>query len=368
MPGPGGGVISTNFAWPNHSGIGHDLDKLADAKGAPWVEVDGFTETYSGDHLQVTRYYRCPWGARPLFYAYMLGYSLAKQSVVLGGNGVPAGNDFFLSRVIPAQDPERPFLYVTDVKLQKGEGAWVDNLDVFARDPDGTIILDNGGQPIHIPAIRYQDQSDGGDGYALLAVTYSDLDYDVRSDSGLNDYLAGLGNPNVAKELGRWVSRKYTYQSHNLPLANLQVVFADNPDEVIPEAGPGLILSGQDVVYEWHQVPDFPEEQVAQCVGHVNQAPFDGLSGYPAFPTGTLLCMAPAKQRYRTKTGRVAWEIKYHLLFKNNGTAANPAGWNYFPDASGRFRQAMYKNSGSPIFPSADFNLLFTVPEPQRYQ
>lgn len=364
------GVIVSNQPFRNQSGIGHDIAKIQSIpQPPPWTEVDGYKEHYRDGKLAVSRNYSVPWGKRPLFFEYMLGYSYSAQSVVIGGGGggPPPAPSFFLSRIVPAQDPERPWLYCRDVELVQPQGKWVDNTNVFAVDANGQVIVQDGNgnpiKPIHLPCVAYQDASGISDGLAVYTATFMDVDYEIRNDQ--NPPL----NPNVPVELGRWVSRKYTYASQNIPLANLKVVFAAGPHagQTIPEAGPGLILTGQDCVFEWHEVPDTPEAAFDLCVGSVNLQAFDGLNGYPQFPAGTLLCMAPAKQRFRSKVGRVYWEIKYHMLYKNTGTFANPRGWNYFPDIDGNFYLATYAN-GTPIFPSADFNTLFEAPAPATYQ
>jgi hypothetical protein len=347
------GTIETYRPFTNQSGIAHDIPKIqAAGVPPPWREVDGFKEHYRDGRMVVERVYSVPWSIRSAFMEYMLGFSQSKQSVVIGGGG-NAAPSFFISRVIPAQDPERPFLYCRDVELLKGNGAWVPNPNTFAQNADGSTFFDANNHPVLIDCLQYQDTSTNGDGIGFYKATFMDVDFEIRSDANPPK------NPNVPVELGRWVSRKYTYASQNIPLANLLVQFADD-GTLIPEAGPGLIITGQDCIFEWHEVPDVPEAAITACVGHINLQAFDGLGGYPQFPAGTLLCMAPAKQRYRTRVGRVAWEIKYHFLYKSQG-------WNFFPDATGKFRLGQYKG-GAPIFPSADFNTLFEVPAPATYQ
>ena len=71
-------------------------------------------------------------------------------------------------------------------------------------------------------------------------------------------------------------------------------------------------------------------------VGHVNAAPMYSAALDVTFEAETLLYATPAISREVTFTG-VVYEISLRFLYKNNGTAAAPRGWNHFarPSAGG---------------------------------
>src|SRR5262249_12184449 len=71
-----------------------------------------------------------------------------------------------LSRVIPAQDPEQPWLFATDCDLMEGVGAIVQDPENYLIDQDGHVVLQNpdgkGQVPIVVPAIAYADNDQAG--------------------------------------------------------------------------------------------------------------------------------------------------------------------------------------------------------------
>jgi len=337
----------------NQSGVGHDLDKLAQDNG-PWEEIAGYKEQFRKDDLSAVRYFKVEWNGRAEFHEYFLGYSTGVAGGVVNGSATPPT----ITRIIPAQHPERPYLYAMEIELVEGRGAVQNNPLTLAQAPDGSPEFDENGNSVPIPMIQYYDNSSmAGPGYGIYAVTYRAVPYEIRSDKNLASYNGGL-------EIGRNVERKTAYASQNLPIPANGLVFADT-GELIPETGPGRILSIIDATYIWHEVPDPPYAAFDACTGAVNQAPFDGASGYRTYPPGTLLCMTPKIERYRANSGRINWEIVYRLLFKTQG-------WNYFPDLNGTWRLVIKRNPvtgalGGPIYQSADFNTLFEAVAPGSY-
>jgi len=345
----------------NQSGIGQSFANFSSSD--PWQEVDGYKEHFRQDDIQVVRMFRVAWNLRGLFVNRMLGYSTSQQQTALQGGGSQV--IYRIKRVIPAQHPERPWLYADSVELMKGEGAIRNNANTFATDANGNIIDDTNSNAIALPMIEYFDQSGNGDGQALMAVRYTFRDYEILSDDDLVAQWQG-------NELGRWVTQTRKYSVQSLALPGKGVIFND-PNApaaingtLITQTGVGIIMPVVDYQYAWHQVPDVPEAAIDACVGFVNSQPFDGISGRRQFAPGTLLCMAPSTDRIRTAVGRVAWEIKYHLLYR-------ATGWNNYPASDGNFYRVNRTSDGTtangvPVYPSADFSQLFGIPASVIYQ
>ena len=51
------------------------------------------------------------------------------------------------------------------------------------------------------------------------------------------------------------------------------------------------------------------------------------------FPAGTLLCVNPEETR-EISFDSTTFDVVLKFIYKNNGTIANPKGWNYWPNVS----------------------------------
>ena len=92
------------------------------------------------------------------------------------------------------------------------------------------------------------------------------------------------------------------------------------------------------------------------CVGRVNSQVFD--PAVRQIAPGLLLCHAPQLKRFRDKTGRVSWDIKYRADLDLTG-----AGWNKWPTADGTYHLATLDGTlnGPTVYQKADMNALFTL-------
>jgi hypothetical protein len=392
------------------SGYAFNLTKLQQ-QPAGVFEVDGYRAKGRASDHSVTRVYSVPWSAERAFWEWAMGYSFTDVVLVEGpGRTVqertlaaayifeafcPAtvpmvleGIAWSLSRVIPAQDPVRPWLFCSDYELSQGQGAWVNDPNNVLHDAAGNVVL-QGGAPVPIPAIAYVDNSEGGgtakrvqmeskteivgpgetygDGRALVRLTFTPRPYEVRDDAQLGA-LGGL-------ELRRYVVREEKYNIEALPLARLaatagnQLAFIAKDDvpkalwnQPIPEAGIQCLPTSA-LRYTWVDVPDRPLVAYAGVVGKINDRNFDGYGGgSPTYLPGTLLCMPWETKRTVGPTGRVTWQIIFNFIFR-------PTRWNYFPTAFGGFYEASFGGgpNGSRVYQSANFDTLFQVPPPVKY-
>jgi hypothetical protein len=343
----------------NQSSIGFRSAQLVQGEG--WYEVDGYKEHFRQDDIQAVRMFRVPWNQRADFINQFLGYSYSTALVAIGAGGgavAPGG----IKRVLPAQHPERPYLYCDAVELVKGEGAIRNNAAVFVTDGNGNIVVDKQGNPTPVPMIEYFDQSGAGPGFGLYAVRYTARDYEIRPD----EEIAGV-------ELPRWVTRIPKISAQTLPLPGKGIAFlngpyATDPPTIISDPGQGIVVPIIDWEYTWYDVPDVPYAGIFDCVGKLNAFDFDGVrTGYPKLPNRTLLCMTPTFQRFRSPTGRVLWNIKYHFIQRTNST------WQQFPAPDGHYYDVQRvlidgTANGIPVYGIADFDKLFIAPPPAEYQ
>lgn len=332
----------------NHSGIAHNLGKLA-LRPPSLKEIDGYKGNWSSsDHAKV-RHYRCKWGERKACIDWLLGYSYSTVDPNDGNYGL-------LTRVSPAQDPECPWLYVTDVE-EEGGGAICDNPNVFAVDEFGEPTGEGEGL-VPLPAIAYYDRGSGQDDLTChLTATFRPLPYQVRD----NAEMAAI---NKTSELERWVEREFTHAMSEISLPPGALKFTEGPPEIINKPVPAnasrLLIPKESLRYLWRDVPDPPLEAIDNCVGLVNGSAFDGVRGFRAWEPERLLCLPPQLKRRRSPTGRVSWDIVYNFL-----VSPSEKGWNAFPAASGRYYLAA--NNGSKVFTPEYFDQLFRVPAPVEW-
>lgn len=394
-------------------------------------EVDGYREKFRATEHQQIRLFKVPWSARRQFRKWALGYSTtsvrvsptpdgqAQDQVLLlqartwfgqapppPGASLPVVTPWSLNRVIPAQDPECPWLFCTDCDMVETKGAWIDDPDNVLSDANGQPILDGDGKLQPIPATAYVDNGEGGtfgrelvqldvpllgpldlgggapsqrfrDGFAYYRCTFTHRPYEVRTDTELASPDVGGG------EINRYVQREEKFQIEALPLARL-TAFGNAPLKFVPtgtvdaltgaavpagvggvqvpEAGIQQIPSAA-LTYTWHEVPDLPRSNYAACAGKINASPFDGYGGAPTYPAETLLCMPWQTFRMANVLGRVVHRIVYSLYFR-------PGGWNryYVALGGGPYKATFGGAVGGPtVYQTADFSLLFKVPPPVRY-
>lgn len=386
----------------NQSGIGHNLAKLNAEAALSFFEVDGYREHFADGDIQATRVFDVPWGQRAAFVQYMMGYSTSTLVPSPNAGLTPASGK--ISRVIPAQHPLLPYLYASRCELILPQGAYGDDPNVVAVDGNNAVVQDfplgdqfrpqadpgnltselisiagvpqpagfpdpakNLGkkQPRRVQFIRYYDSSTGNDGLARYAVQYTPRMYTIRDDNELATWAATNNAPGwapaalLAPEMGRYVEREIDYAAVNLPVPSGVLQFSEGPfaGQPIGQLGNVLIMGTMQLRHIWHEVPDPPIQQLMSCVGKVNSELFDGLDGFPSYPSGTLLCLAPRMTRYRSATGRYRWRCQYNTVFR-------PQGWNNFPASDGNFYPVVNKTTGNPPYASTIFTTAFFLPPP----
>jgi hypothetical protein len=343
----------------NDSGITTDSAKVLamPAYYDAWPE-ESYEEFVDDDRMQATICWSVPWSARVEWWQWVLGYATVKSVSVLSTQP-GTGTSYTLSRLIPHQHPEYPWLYAVEVKLRSGSGA------IYNR--DDLTVFDSGNQPADgpdgetafNPMLAYGEPGPGHtepwtDGRAHYAVTYKALDYDVRSDSDLS--LA----PWFGSELGRYVTRTINpgIKAIGLPaLAKSNFQFTGGPagikGGVVTSAELPLLQPLAQLEYTWHEVPAPNWTAINSTIGKTNYSAFDTNGSYFPYAAGTLLCQSPRTHHYRSKTGRWVWRITYRFDWLQNG-------WNNFPASDGNFYSAAFSN-GQLLYQQADFNQLFTI-------
>lgn len=414
-------AIAGQTSWQpaDYSGVAYDYTKLSTMPSSLY-ETDGYRERLGENGWEVERVWRCNWSDLAAAMQWFYGYSFMTNQRSLNSqlpspNGEPAppqggnaGGAGSLSRVIPAQDVYRPYLYADHVELLEGAGAFVQDPGLFLKDinggyidlagapvgggavlraggaaplvgvgpqpgarlvanapPPAPIIDPEGRQPL--PGMIYAELSGPGpigqgvagnfsDGVATLRVTYRQRPYVVRNDQ------QNAANPQG--ELGRYVEREPKYAIQGIPLYSIakqgQLYFVGTTTPV-PEAGVMLVPTVSWRYTHW-DLPYYPSAAIAACVGCINRETFDGVAGFPAFDPGTLLCQAPEISWRRNACGQVAFRVTWILDHRS-------PGWNYFPQATGGFALATFgggqpaANGSNLVFTPADFSQLFQVGE-----
>lgn len=323
--------------YKNQSGITLDSAKILSMPAREVCAITDYGERFRDDDSQAQMTWQIPWSVRLAWKEWALGYS-----DLVGVAELP-DEPPSLRRTPPVQHPEMPWLYAVECELVRGMPILVTRDDIPIGDaakPGEHIAAADGHSDFwQMPAYAELNPETGQfvDGICEYRVTYRDLDYDVRSDDQL------LEAPYDGFELNRYVTRAYSYtvKSINVPgtLANA-IRFTSGPstNQVI---GQGTLLIRPLIQYEytWRDVPAPPGEAIAACVGRVNSESFDdvriGGSLFNAQPH-QLLCQAPRIKRYRTKTGRITYDITYRF----DADFSSLWGWNAFPAPDGLFYPA----------------------------
>jgi hypothetical protein len=368
----------------NQGGIGIQPGNVL-AQAWPQVKMfDLYRLSVNADGEQnLTVGYEVPWAVHVAWEWWMLGYSTTlplPQALQQGGGGGQGGQgqgggqlqnnqvQYYLSRVPPYQCPERPHLYCSQLEVVEAQGAISSDPNMAARDAIGNVLNDGNGNPLNDEWLRYF-ATDGRatDGMLKYQARFTPRPYEVRSDSE----VAALNAVNNQGELERYVERQPRSAVQSLPLPAdgpkfaPQLSPANQGDGVmqkgtVPASAAFLLIPTEELLFCWMEIPDDPAANIASVVGCVNANDFDGARGYPVRKAGTLLCQAPlSRVRYRHVTGRWYWRVHYSFLFR-------ATGHQYLPNNHGNMQLVTYDGNvnGKPLYPSADFSLLFVPPAP----
>lgn len=295
-------------------------------------EVYGYQEQWNQTDQYSVRVFDVPCGGRKIAVDYWLGYSYA---TAIAGN-------YRISRTLPEQHPKYPWLYATDARFIEPQNLAITQ-DPFSVTDGGTIVpmiyyVEKVGQAFNEGAVRY-------------AVTYRPLPYEILTDNEAD--ATGVD------ELARYVERSFSFTVQAQPIpTTVQFKFTEGPylNTSIPATNPQFIMPIKQCVYRWVEIPDLPHTAIDACVGKVNAESFDGAPGWPLYEAETLLCHAPQPKWYRTKQGRVAWDLTYRLDYR-------PSGWNKFLAADRNFyRATIGGTAGLNLYQTADFRALFRLP------
>jgi hypothetical protein len=93
---------------------------------------------------------------------------------------------------------------------------------------------------------------------------------------------------------------------------------------------PTMISRMIDWVYTIHRVPSLTYHDF-DIQGKVNANPVYSRALDITFPAETLLSGNPSAYRQIAKTGDFHWTVTHRFTYKNNGTIADPKGWNHWP-------------------------------------
>lgn len=274
-----------------------------------YVEMSKMTATFGDDQTVLTRRLACLWEDWFDFAIDMLGYDEWTSGPVL-------------NRYLPQADPEVNGFYCDEMQM-----------------------IDIAGKPIAadgLDCLQYVDDSGGTQtqGMAIFSARFRAPLYKMLEDE---DVLA-----EDVPELMRYVVRtkEDAIESLVFPAATLKWKGTEKP---VP-ASAGILFPTAVYKYAWTRVPvnAEPENAIADTLGKVNDAEFDGKDA------GTLLCMPPTRRLYQAANSYTYLDIQYSLNYR-------PQGWNWFfdPDA-GRFREVVRsKRPEVGAYETANFARLF---------
>ncbi len=382
----------------NESGYTLNVPKL-DAMPEGCFETNegsGLRERESQTDNEVSRVYYVPWNVRHAFRLWALGFSTS--SIVSAGaiytssfayyysslnfppSSRPPPNACAINRTIPAQDPERPWLFASSCELLAGKGAVANDPYNIVLDGNGNPVKDGDGDNLIAPCITFVDNNEGGQqgivalsgnviplawevapGGSFYRVVYRPRDYTILTDKYANSAA------NLKGELIRWTRITEEYNVEGIPLVRLgssgtqlqftpAAVTAGAPKNIIPEMGVWQLPSAI-VNVDWMDVPDRPLATYFYCLGKINADSFGGVRGTPLYPPGTLFCYPWRTRQTVSPTGLVNWEIRFRFGYK-------PNGWNFFPYATpgggiGFGQVGFGGDPAQPVYQSAFFNDLF---------
>lgn len=303
----------------------------------------GYRESDNGEVVEITRVFDVPWSQRIGFRAYALGWTDL-------GNPFPAKqNSYPIQRHLPWQDPEMPYLYAVNCRTLNGIGTPGVNASLINAGTPKVAIFNTGNVPLPNAALpgspNYNPQLPPiPDGFARMELTYGHLDFDVVSDSDLQN-----GN-----EINRFVSRYPEYSVENVRIQGSKLKFTTTGQTIADYTY--RIYPMTQYTYLWRAVPAPPRAGIVACQGKVNLGVFD--PQYEHLSDGTVMCFAPKWRRYRGRDGRKLYDVSLRFGWR-------PDGWNeFFNSQTGTFDPVVYAdgpNAGKPPFSNADFSQLFQV-------
>jgi hypothetical protein len=203
---------------------------------------------------------------------------------------------------------------------------------------------------------------------AYVNTDYAPVPYNVLEDSAINS------------EEDRYVERQMTISANFLTLQGTMKFVTDSSHSVIQNP-PNKFTCALNLQYTWHWVPaDMSGTntafippiigQVNACLGQVNSLVFD--PDCLNAPVGTVLFLGMEPKLITPKlssietSGQYYWEIVYHFLYMNNGTAAdgNTAGHNYIYHVTSGVWDLVTTDGtsgGNTIYQKTDLNQLFVL-------
>lgn len=343
QPYPVGATLTSNPVGPiaslqQYSIQGYRLAKLQTRP--PWIrEVYGYKEHFSRDDQSSVRVFDVPCSGRKAAIDWWLGYS----QLSLDGLSI--------QRILPEQHPKYPWMWATSADLIEPKEMAIIN------DPYSVVLDPAGGpNPIQIPMIFYAEKQPGMgpngrdlflDAPMRYAVTYRPLRWELLTDA--EAAASGVG------ELSRWVDRDISYAVQAQPIPNgLPFKFVEGPYAGQAIIGnPQFILPTKQLIWRWIDIPDLPNLAINNCIGCVNNAPFDGAVGWDLYDTGTLLLHAPKPTRKKSTVGKITWDVEMRMDWR-------PNGWNRFIAIDRNWYGATLNGvAGEFLYRLANFNALF---------
>jgi len=274
-----------------------------------YVEMPKMSVTFADDQTTITRKLACLWEDWFDFAVDMLGYDEWTSGPVL-------------NRYLPQADPEVNGFYCLDMQL-----------------------VDCAGKPMAadgLDTLQYVDASGSTQtqGMAIFNARFRAPIYPMLEDE---DVLAE-DVPELMRNVIR--TKEDAVESLTLPTASLKWKTNNNP---VPSSA-GILFPTAVYKYAWLRVPvdAEPENTIANTLGKVNDAEFDGKDA------GTLLCMPPTRRLYQAANSYTYLDIQYSLNYR-------PQGWNFFFNpTTGTFQEVV--RAGQPTtgaYETANFAQLF---------
>ena len=352
-------------------------------KSSAWPEwadeMDGgYTETWSETDKETSRCFRIPYTKRAEFRAYMLGYSRVIPNPQFN-NGNPAIDQpgtGIISHVIPAQDPEYPFLYCIQCSLLNNESGKAGRRRLYQADELDQNGLPNNPEPEELTKMRDKltfniddNATSTLDGTATMRCVYRPKAYRIETDANATGLVFKYGNGLAfSREMTRLLERRISYAVTALPLARVQAQAVTklkfwNPGgafdgDDIPEPGVQLIPTAE-MQYVWW-TPGYSPTIFSNLSGKINDQPFDGYDGWPLFSAKTLLFQAPiVEEQERTIRGHRFFKITMRASYRQQ------TWWN-FPAPDGSQLPATWGHTdpalagSTSVYTPGDFSKVFT--------
>ena len=269
------------------------------------------------------------WTIRRRFLKDMLGFTIAHRFPDVEGNAVEP----VLCRYLPERNPVAPWEFCVSCDL----------IDAYGNHRQESSLS-------NWP--RYD--------WLVYACVFQAVPYTILPNPTPNALYVGgnpetiYGSPVPFDEMTRYVywKRRWNSREQKIPGGGFKLVGAVPPVS-LGEVG---FRPSTEIEYQatWYQIPvdSMPSDAIADCVGHVNEAPLT--IDNKEYAAETALFKGAEEEKYFTASGDFVCDMKYLFGIREET-------WNFFPSRTGVpvLVTSDGTSTGDKLYTTRDFTALF---------